>query len=112
MNSKIVQDQIDSSSSILDHSCHKLDENSRIHIPIMNHESRQTLIGKRRDKIDPFFFRWKPEYRRFPAQGITAAMLAVVCKTGFIPPVNLSLFSFRTGRDIRIILFKPLFYSL
>ena len=80
MNSQIVQNQKYLFVGIFYQSFAKFDKGLRVHCLIVDHETDFTLIGNRRDQVDPFPFCIEPYGRRFSSWRIASAMLTVAAK--------------------------------
>ena len=107
MNSQIVQNQKHLFVGIFYQSFAKFDKGLRVHCLIVNHETDFTLIGNRRDQVDPFLFCIEPYGRRFSPWRIAPAMLTVAAKPGLIPPIYLSVFFLGPRCNDGILFVKP-----
>ena len=92
MNPQVVKNQKDLLICTFDESLYKLEKRLRVHGVSIDHESNFTLIGYRRNQINSLTLGRKSNGRRFPARRIASTMLAVITKTGFVTPLNFSIF--------------------
>ena len=107
MNSQIVQNQKYLFVGIFYQSFAKFDKSLRVHCLIVDHETDFTLIGNRRDQVDPFLFCIEPNSRGLTSWGVASTMLAVAAKPCLITPIYFSVFFLGSCCNGRIIFIKP-----
>ena len=108
MHSQIVDDQKHLAIYILDQPTQKSNQRLGVHGIPVDHEPDLSLIGDRRDQIDPLGLGRQADSRSLAAGSVAAAVVAAVAQPGLVGPVNLSILMFGAFDDRRISLLQPL----